>query len=270
MDTVGRFSREFITDVNTRYHDAVVASYDTRLEQNHPAVIDWYRSLFERHVFPHLDCTAQPTCLDFGCGSGFLEQFVSGRKITVTGIDVSAKMIERAAARYPAVRYRQADLYTYDSPEQFDLTMENAVLHHLLEYEPLIDKMASLTKRGGVLFIGNEPNRFAYRCLAALKPFFRKTVNRQRTHTAAQLLGDQQLEALSEYHLFYGSGISPYGVKSKLLSLGFRKVLLFFSLRELLATIEEAYPSVKLNRLLPGPIRDHFLLSRNFSVIAYK
>ena len=33
MDTVGRFSREFITDVNTRYHDAVVASYDTRLEQ---------------------------------------------------------------------------------------------------------------------------------------------------------------------------------------------------------------------------------------------
>ena len=270
MDTGFHITRESITQVNARYHDAIVTSYDQRLEQNHPAVVEWYQWLFERHVFPFLDGRETPTCIDFGCGTGFLEQFVSGRNMQITGIDVSEKMLQTAAGRYETVNYLKADLYTYEPPVQYDLTMENAVLHHLLDYDVLLDKMADLTKPGGVLFMGNEPNRYAYRYFGILKRLFRRTVNRMRTIDAANRSGDHDCEALSEYHLFYSSGINPYSVRQKLLGRGFRKVALFFSLRELFAAVEEAYPRLKLNRVTPRFIGDHFVLSRNFSLIAYK
>jgi SAM-dependent methyltransferase len=264
-------TREFITDVNARYHDAISPEYDRRLEGWHPDVLAHRQWIFDTYIRPRLTGVDRPRCIDFGCGSGYLEQFLEKwPPVDLIGIDVSMSMLKRAAGQFPSGKFFLADLYNYPFSHPFDLTMENAVLHHLKDYEALIERMVGLTKPGGVIFIGNEPNRLAYRYLAPLKAAFRKTVNRHRSEVAEERLGTAEFEALSEYHLFFNSGFSPFFIKRKLLHLGCTRVFLFFSLRELFAAVEEAVPRLKLNSLVPDFLRDHFLLSRNFSLVAWR
>ncbi|CAB4346056.1 unannotated protein [freshwater metagenome] len=72
--------------------------------------------------------------------------------------------------------------------------MENAVLHHLVDYEALVDKMAAMTLPGGILYLGNEPNRRAYKYLKPLVKAYRSTINRYRTETAVSELGTRTLK----------------------------------------------------------------------------
>ncbi len=263
--------RDYVTKVNEQYHDAIAEKYDVRFESQSPDVREWTQRLFDQHVLPVLDAVGDtPRVIDFGCGSGYLEDYLRDTEVDLLGLDISEGMLARARERYPQWRFEQADLYAFETDQRYHLVMENAVLHHLVDFETLVDKMASLTLPGGVLYLGNEPNAMAYKYLAPLAKLWRHTVNRYRTDDAVDLLGDPEFEALSEYHLFYGTGISARALKDRLEDQGFRKVQLFFSLREIFSALEEAYPQVKLNQWTPDQLRDGFRLSRNFNLIAQR
>jgi 2-polyprenyl-3-methyl-5-hydroxy-6-metoxy-1,4-benzoquinol methylase len=264
--------RDHVTRVNAAYHDAIVGKYDARLEAFSPEVLDWVGGMFRREIFPALDAVGGTAkAIDFGCGSGYLEAFVAGRDLDLLGIDVSRNMLDRARAAYPHWRFEQADVYSYRTDERYHLVMENAVLHHLVEYERLVDTMAEVTLPGGVLFLGNEPNRLAYRYLAPLAKLWRATINRYRTKDSAELAGDPGFEALSEYHLFYGQGIDARVLTRRLEEKhGFRRVTVYYSFRELFSAIEEQYPKLKLNRWTPAAVRDGFPMSRNFHLVAQR
>jgi len=264
--------RDHVTRVNAAYHDAIVQKYDARLEAHSPEVRDWIERILRRDVFPALDAAGTtPRAIDFGCGSGYLEGFLADRDLDLLGLDVSAKMLERAQETNPHWRFEQADVYSFQTDERFHLVMENAVLHHLVDYEVLVDKMAELTLPGGVLFLGNEPNRLAYRYLSPLAKLWRATINRYRTEDSAELAGDPAFEALSEYHLFYGQGIDARALKRRLEDKhGFRRVTVYYSFRELFSAVEEQYPKVRLNRWTPAAVRDGFPMSRNFHLVAQR
>jgi len=264
--------RDHVTRVNAAYHDAIVQKYDVRLEAHSPEVREWIERILHRDVFPALDAAGTtPRAIDFGCGSGYLEGFLADRDLDLLGLDVSARMLERAQETYPHWRFEQADAYSFQTDERFHLVMENAVLHHLVDYEVVVDKMAELTLPGGVLFLGNEPNRLAYRYLSPLAKLWRATINRYRTEDAEQLAGGAEFEALSEYHLFHGQGIDAIALKRRLEEHhGFRRVEIYYSFRELFSAVEEQYPKVRLNRWAPGALRDGFALSRNFNLVAQR
>ena len=272
MSLPSTHDRDHVTRVNAAYHDAIVQKYDNRLEAHSPAVREWLQSLLRREVFPALDAVGTtPRAIDFGCGSGYLEGYLAGRDLDLLGLDVSAKMLDVARATYPQWRFEQADVYDFQTDERFHLVMENAVLHHLVDYEHLVDTMAELTLPGGVLFLGNEPNHLAYKYLAPLAKLWRTTINRYRTEDAERLAGDANFEALSEYHLFFGQGIDAGALKRRLEERhGFRRVTIHYSFRELFSAVEEQYPRVRLNRWAPAPLRDGFALSRNFNLTAQR
>jgi 2-polyprenyl-3-methyl-5-hydroxy-6-metoxy-1,4-benzoquinol methylase len=263
--------RDRVTQVNSEYHDAIADRYQERWEGTSPDVLNWVSGMFEREIFPALDAFGgRPKVIDLGCGSGYLEDFLGDRDLDLLGLDVSTGMLERAREKYPQWRFEEADLYALDTSEKYHLVMENAVLHHLVDYEALIDKMAELTLPGGMVFMGNEPNRLAYRYMQPLAKLWRHTINKYRTNDAESLLGDPEFEALSEYHLFYGQGFDPRAIRRRLEGHGFRRVMIYYSLREFFSAIEEAYPSVKLNHWTPGALRDGHPLSRNFTLIAQR
>jgi SAM-dependent methyltransferase len=271
MDTKERHDRDHVTQVNAAYHDAIAERYDDRFEGHSTDVIAWVRGIFEREIHPTLDAFGgTPKIIDLGCGSAYLEQFLPSRELDLLGLDVSAGMLSRARQRYPQWRFEQADLYRFETDERYHLVMENAVLHHLVDYEVLVDKMADLTLPGGVLYLGNEPNRRAYRYLRPLARLYRATVNRDRTEDARQLLGDAAYESLSEYHLFHGQGIDADALADRLRARGFRRVVILYSLRELFSALEEAWPRVRLNAWVPDRLRDGFPLSRNFCLVAQR
>lgn len=259
---------EQITRINEAYHNAIVDQYDVRLEDGHPAVLRRYREIFDRHVLPRLGARAR--VIDLGCGSGYLEQFLPAGRQEVTGIDIAEKMLAAARRKFPRASFIKGDIYRYGQGQQYDLVMERSVLHHLLDWRDLVARMIELTGPGGVLVISNEPNAAAYRALTPLKYLFRRLVNRERGRAAREKLGDENFEKLAEYQLFYGSGFAPREIRELLLRSGFKKVVLFFSLRELLATLEERWPWLRLNSLIPGFLLDHFPLSRNFDLVAYR
>lgn len=264
--------RDYVTKVNQQYHDAIVEKYDERGEGNSPDVREWTQAQFDQYIHPVLDVVeGTPRVIDLGCGSGWLEYYLHDRELDLLGLDISEGMLARARERFPQWRFEQADLYAFETDQQFHLVMEHAVLHHLVDYLPLVDKMASLTLPGGVMFLGNEPNRLAYKYLSPLAKLWRQTINRYRTEDTVDLLGDAEFEALSEYHLFYGEGIDAQAIKQRLHDVhGFRRVDIFFSLREIFSAVEEAYPSVKLNAWTPDSVRDHFRFSRNFTLVAQR
>jgi ubiquinone/menaquinone biosynthesis C-methylase UbiE len=265
--------RDYVTQVNQKYHDAIAERYDDRFEGHSPEVLDWIRIIMRREIFPALEAFGgTPNVLDMGCGSGYLPGFLEEAPVPVDllGVDISEGMLARARERFPQWRFEQADLYQFDPGQQYHLVMENAVLHHMVDYEVLLDKMAALTLPGGMLYLGNEPNRLAYRYLSPLAKLWRATINRYRTEDAEALLGDAEFESLSEYHLFYGQGIDARAIRRRLEGHGFRRVEIYFSYRELFSAVEEAYPKVKLNRWTPAAFRDGFPLSRNFILVAQR
>jgi SAM-dependent methyltransferase len=88
--------------------------------------LDWVRRLVER------DGVDVKRVLDFGCGVGHATPYIFDRlgAAEVTGVDVSARSLDRARERYGSPRTH------FVPPDQahgpFDLAFTNGVFHHIL------------------------------------------------------------------------------------------------------------------------------------------
>lgn len=109
-----------------------------------------YADLLLRQV--HSDCQ---NALDIGCGDGSFARRLADRfDISVTGIELSRAMIERAQAATgnPKVQFIETDFMQYDFHDRFDFITATASLHHM-PFEPALEKMVSLLRPGGVLAV---------------------------------------------------------------------------------------------------------------------
>jgi len=97
--------------------------------------------------------------LDAGCGSGALAAALAGGGAAVTGIDLSASLLEIAARRLgPAVALRQADLGEPlpFADGSFDLVVASLVLHYLEDWVPALSEFHRLLVPGGRLVISTH------------------------------------------------------------------------------------------------------------------
>ncbi|MBN2000411.1 class I SAM-dependent methyltransferase [candidate division KSB1 bacterium] len=101
--------------------------------------------------------------LDIGCGAGNntlkLLQYVSPFDCTL--VDLSRPMLEKAAQRISAVNSGdihliQSDFRTCDLPDEYDVIIAAAVLHHLRDdrdWESVFQKIYNVTAPGGSVWI---------------------------------------------------------------------------------------------------------------------
>jgi SAM-dependent methyltransferase len=100
--------------------------------------------------------------LDAGCGEGADAIWLASRGWAVTGVDVSAVALERAAAHAASlgapvaerVRWQREDLLTWDpGPERFDLV--SAQFMHLPEaaFAAMYQRLAAAVRPGGTLLV---------------------------------------------------------------------------------------------------------------------
>ena len=70
--------------------------------------------------------------LDLGCGLATDIGYLAARGFRVTGVDISAEAIRRAAARYPDIELLQADVrrLPFDSG-RFDVLLDRGCFHYL-------------------------------------------------------------------------------------------------------------------------------------------
>lgn len=71
--------------------------------------------------------------LDAGCGNGRLVDYLDTQldSYDYLGVDHSAGLLDKARGHHPTRAFRQADLTTFTTDQQYDLVVSIAVLHHL-------------------------------------------------------------------------------------------------------------------------------------------
>ena len=95
--------------------------------------------------------------LDVGCGSGAITRSIAektGPSGRILGIDPNEKLIEQArqnAFGIPGISFRQADVYSFDTSEQFDLVTCARTLQWLAQPEAALLNMKRFVKPGGCL-----------------------------------------------------------------------------------------------------------------------
>ena len=108
------------------------------------------------------------TALDAGCGEGYISRILAHRGATVTGIDISARLIEMARAKDPQghITYQVADLSQPLPAYQnhFDLIASHLVLNDVFDYRGFLSTLGLVTKSGGRMVLSmNNPYSFVLR-----------------------------------------------------------------------------------------------------------
>lgn len=111
--------------------------------------------------------------LDIGCGAGILSEAMAQRGATVTGLDLSAPLIDAARAHadesglsldYRLVASREL---AAEAAGQFDIVTCMEMLEHVDEPDSIVDDCARLVRPGGAVFLSTI-NRTAKAWLLAI------------------------------------------------------------------------------------------------------
>jgi SAM-dependent methyltransferase len=102
--------------------------------------------------------------LDVGCGTGVLSLALLARGFRVTGVDISAEMLEQLRRRPGAegLQLRQGDVFELPVPDgSFDAVVSRWVLPHFPQWPLAVIEAATKLRPGGVLMfdICSEPSR---------------------------------------------------------------------------------------------------------------
>lgn len=94
--------------------------------------------------------------LDVGCGAGWLSARLAPFG-NVTGTDLSDQVLQRAAVRWPNVRFVAGDFMRLDFPESaYDAVVLVEVLSHVADQPALLGKIARLLRPGGQLMLATQ------------------------------------------------------------------------------------------------------------------
>ena len=99
--------------------------------------------------------------LDVGCGAGGrFVRLLEERGFFITGLDVSAEMVQLARQNHPHHTFLHQDICTWETDERFDFILAWDSIFHLpyAMQKPVVAKLVGLLAEGGVLIytFGNE------------------------------------------------------------------------------------------------------------------
>ena len=103
--------------------------------------------------------SGRPRVIDIGCGDGTNAVFLKSKGISVVGVDLSTRLIQRGKERYPELSglIFEGSALNLQFPEgAFDIAIMTGVLHHLYsrsEQKKAIEEALRVVRKNGVLII---------------------------------------------------------------------------------------------------------------------
>ncbi len=93
--------------------------------------------------------------IDIGCGPGNSTQILRARwpRADITGLDKSAKMIERARTDHPEGTWIIGDASTVGTDRKYDIVFSNAAIHWIPDHHLLIPRLFRLVNQNGILAV---------------------------------------------------------------------------------------------------------------------
>ncbi|MFC0211201.1 class I SAM-dependent methyltransferase [Paenibacillus chartarius] len=109
-----------------------------------------------KKIFESLDITPNSKVLFVGIGTGADLQFILGKNVSVTAIDLSPEILGRAKNQYdtPNVTFMEMDAQNLTfSPESFDMVIANLILSVVPDPNQCFQEMIRVTRTGGRILI---------------------------------------------------------------------------------------------------------------------
>ena len=120
----------------------------------------WHRTLIDPVLLQLVGNVTGLKVLDLGCGNGYLSRKLAKQGADVTGVDSSARLIERAKAREsqsrPGITYHNADAAHLEmlEDESFDIVLSNMALMDIARAD-LVIREASRALRPRARFVAS-------------------------------------------------------------------------------------------------------------------
>jgi 2-polyprenyl-3-methyl-5-hydroxy-6-metoxy-1,4-benzoquinol methylase len=117
-------------------------------------------------IAQHLPVNSVIRVLDLGCGTGNLTLKYLARGYSVKAVDLSPEMVARLRAKVPASCRPRIDIQVCDAcvavsdpatRQTYDLVSFSSVLHHLPDYNLVVERALEQLKPGGLLWVCHEP-----------------------------------------------------------------------------------------------------------------
>ncbi len=114
-------------------------------------------------LFPGLNrqlpaARGEQTCLDLGCGTADLYDFITSKGYDYVGLDFSKDMLVRAKEKHPGVTFIEADASNYENfDKKFSVVLANMLFPSIGDpeaFEGIFATAAKLTKKDGLFLIG--------------------------------------------------------------------------------------------------------------------
>jgi SAM-dependent methyltransferase len=155
-----------VVEANRAFYADEAARY---AEHRHSeAFLDRYKRMIDRdwqRIRPFLPAT--PRALDACSGTGLLTRLLVARGCDVTSVELSEEMLEISGCADGVC----ADIETYlaETDATFDLIAFGSALHHLYDYERVLELAVARLNPGGVVYLVAEPVLQATRAGKAIR-----------------------------------------------------------------------------------------------------
>lgn len=167
-DVTSEDLRRYILSENVRLHRDLAQHYDSI----HPHMRNAFEQNMQRgDIAFMIDSVkmhrASPRVLELGCGTGNLTMLFLAQGCVVTGVDLSAEMVEVLRAKLAVARIPQERIGLYitdvdtflreNAASEYDIVAMSSVAHHLPDYVATLGVLGERIATGGFLYLVHEP-----------------------------------------------------------------------------------------------------------------
>ena len=149
----------------------VIDHYDLLIEEQNdpfrdPPVLQEYMSKWDGERFIEaLELSKDKSVLEIGIGTGRIAAKVAPFCMTLTGIDISPKTIERAKdnlKEYGNISFVCSDFNSHEFDETFDVIYSSLTMMHFENKAAVITKIVNLLKDNGIFCLSIDKNQSEY------------------------------------------------------------------------------------------------------------
>jgi ubiquinone/menaquinone biosynthesis C-methylase UbiE len=133
-----------------RSYDAWASMYDSNINPTRDLESSALQQTLKDRRFNH--------CLEIGCGTGKNTAWLEARADSVTAVDNSTQMLDRAREKISSdkVTFIQADILApwNFADKTYDLVSFSLVLEHIEDLDSIFEKVSKVMTPGGMIYIG--------------------------------------------------------------------------------------------------------------------
>ncbi len=123
-----------------------------------------------KNILKNIRSKSGSKLLDVGCGTGFIINLAKDLFDEIHGVDISVEMLNRIDTSSGDITLHNVEVENLPfEKDSFDAISAYAVLHHLENYEVVLNEVFRVLKPKGIFYIDLEPNKHFFKLIDSYK-----------------------------------------------------------------------------------------------------